>query len=408
MPVAAFVAVSALYVGFAAAAPRNVAIVNAASDQERGAELAAALRAELTSQTDLSAISEGDVARALEDKLGPIASIDPVLAQARLSIQRARDAQAIADYDAALAEISAGESVLLGLPHAPPVIALLSELNFESALIHINRGEVAPAVTAFRAVRRLDPNRGPLDPRDYQPDVIAAFDEATPLPLTSKITVSSPFDGYDVWVDGTKVGVTKLTVELPAGIHYITVATSDYQVVGKRLELAGTSNVKVDLRFTRENADIRTRNRRRKVVVLDATSDSDQPTFRDSARAAADIAGVDAVILISDDSGELMTALYSGKLDRMSGWRNVNGATLEQLIAPFVPVAAPKPPDGNGGKVGPGDGTVRDTAWWKKRKYWVPVAIGGGLAAAAAVITFALGGGEIPLIGGGCCSTPTE
>lgn len=406
MPVAAVVAVSALYVGIATAAPRDVAIVNATSDQKKGAELAMALRGELTAQKDLAPIQEGDVARALEDALKPIASIDPVLAQARLSIQRARDAQAVADYDAALAEISAGESVLLGLPHAPQVIALFSELNFEAALIHIRRGDPASAVMAFRAVRRLDANRGPLDPRDYQPDVITAFDEAKPLALSAKVTVSSPFDGYEVWVDGVRVGVTKLTVELSPGIHYVTVETSDYQVVGQRMELAPGSDLKVDLRFTRENTDTRIRNRRRAIVDLDATETAAQPAFRDAARYAADAAGVDAVVLISDDGGELATAVYSGKLDSLSAWRPVQGATLEMLVAPFIPVdLTPPPGDDDDDDFG---GTTRDTPWWKKRTYWVPIAVGTTLAAAAAVITFALGGGETFTVDPGCCGTPTE
>lgn len=392
----------------AAAAPRDVAIVNAATDQKKGAELAVALRAELTRQKELAPIQAGDVARALEDALKPIVSFDPVLAQARLSIQRARDAQAVADYDAALAEIAAGETVLMGLHHAVPVIALLSELNFESALIHIRRGDPASAVMAFRAVRRLDPNRGPLDPRDYQPDVITAFDEAKPLALTATITVSSPFDGYEVWVNGTRVGVTTLTVDLPAGIHYVTVTTPEYKVVGQRMELAPGSNEKVDLRFTRESADTRTRSRRRTLVDLDTMSTVAQTDFVEGARFAADVAGVDAVILISDDADELMTAVYSGKLDQLSGWRSVQGIVLEKLIAPFIPVAVPDPPNGNGDGVGPGNGVVKDTAWWKKRKYWVPVAIGGGLAAAAAVITFALSGGESFLVEPGCCGTPSE
>ena len=400
MPVAAFVAVSALYIGIAVAAPREVAIVNAASDQEKGAELADALRAELEAQVDLTPVPEGDVARALEDPLRPSNSIDAVLAQARLSIQRARDAQAIADYEAALAEISAGETVLLRLAHTPQVIALLAELNFESALIHLNRGDPTAAVTAFRAVRRLDPNRAPLDPRDYRPDVISGYDEAAaPLAPSATITVSSPFDGYDVWVDGAPVGVTKLTLDLPAGIHYITVSTTDYEVLGQRIELANGASQNIDLRYTRHNVDVRTRNRRRALMMLDASSNADQEAFRQGAQAAAEAAGVDAVIIIGDDRGELETALYSGRRDRLANWRAVAGVTLAQLIAPFNPL--PKlviPPDDDDDGAGPGNGHTRDIAWWKKRRYWVPIAIGGGLATAAAVITFALRGTTLFLV----------
>ena len=202
----------------AGAAPRRVAVLNAAADSEAGARAAVALRRALLGETELSPLAAGDLSRALEEPLPAESEVDVALRQAAAEIETARNAIAHFDQPVARRSLGQAEALLLSVEPDERVIKLLADAGFQAGLVHLRDQNHGLAVDSFRLVLRLSPDRQALDPARYPPEVVQAFAAARvksgdPVPLE----VSATFDDVPVYLDGVRVGVTPLHTEVAPG-----------------------------------------------------------------------------------------------------------------------------------------------------------------------------------------------
>ncbi len=329
---AALVTIVSLYVATAHAAPQRVAIVNIAADQVKGAELASALREQLRRESTLRAIPMGDLSRALEAPLPPPQPTEEALRQPRESLARSKDARARFDFPGAFTALRNGQRALLALPPSSAVTALMAELEFEAGLAHFGAGDLAAALEAFRAVRRLHPDRAALDPARFLPDIVATFEAAgVELEPSAVLSVSSQIDGEAVYLDGRLAGTTPAELPVAPGIHYVTVRSDDYRVIGSRVVLEAAAKREAELGFERLEVDERARAARAAMIPASAAERLTRAAGR-----LASLVGADALILVAGDDS-LRTALFSGRQNRLSGWRPASGVAASHLLAPLRP-----------------------------------------------------------------------
>jgi hypothetical protein len=385
--IAGFFAASA---ATATATPRRVAVLNAAADQPTGAALAERLREALAAAAALEPLPGGELARALEQPLDdPGASA--ALAAARDAVALAAAAYVDFQYDEGLAQVARAERALLSLAPTPEVTALLAEANFQAALNYLGRGQEARALEALRACRRLDPSRVELDRARYLPEVVTAFDAAAiALDPSGRLDVTAAYDGAAVQVNGADAGATPLRLALPPGVHYVWGTFPEHRVAGHRLEIAVGQDVAVRLRLEPLAADERARELRRELSA--AAGDAPPAGIAAAARTVALLTGVDAVIVVGTVDGALALAIYDGRTDRLTDWREVADVPPPRLVAPLLPQRTPElpPEQPPGPPVGPPDDRTR----WHERG-WVQASISGTVAlAVVGILVFALSDSE--------------
>lgn len=368
-----------LSTGSVDAAPRRVAVVNGAADQDAGAALAAQVREALEEAEELAPIPAGDLSRALEHRLPESSVVADQVAEADEALARAGAAFTRFDYDAALAELAVAEQELLEAPPAPTVLVRLADVNFQAGLIHIAGDDTARALRAFRAVRRLDPARTELDPARYPPSVVELYAQSgDPVPASGRIRVSAPYDGTAIHLDGAEAGATPIELPAAPGIHYVHASYPDHRIWGQRVEMLGPQ-AEVKVRLERLTVDERGRELRRRTL--------DGEPWAGAAAAAAALTGVDAVVLIRGTEDELETALYDAGSGRLSDWRAADvdpGLLVAPLVpAPRVAIEGPEQPP----IVGPGE-----RPWYQKT--WGRAAIGGTALVVVSGIVWALSGGD--------------
>jgi tetratricopeptide (TPR) repeat protein len=338
------------------------------------------VRAALDQAEELAPVPAGDLSRALENLLPARSLVADQLGEAAEALARAGAAFTRFDYDAALAELAVAEQALLAAPPEPAVMAALADLSFQAGLIHVAADDTARALRAFRAVRRLDPERSALDPARYPPSVVELYDQsARPVPASGRIRVSAPYDGTAIHLDGVDAGTTPLEIPAAPGIHYVHASYPDHRVWGARVEMAGPQ-AEVKVRLERMTVDERGRELRRRAL--------DGAPWAEAARAAAALTGVDAVVLIRGTAGKLETALFDANRGRLSDWRaaDVEPGTLVAPLVPPPPVAElpPEQPP----IVDPGG----DRPWY--RKTWGRAAIGGAAVVIVSGIVWAVSGDD--------------
>lgn len=365
----------------AAATPRRVAVVNAASDQNAGAVLAGRVRAALAVHADLAPVPPGDLARALEEALAPPAPDPVALEEAGAAMARARAAMARFAYTPALEALEEAEARLLAIVPAPPATALLARLAFERGRIRLRHADMAGATRELTLARRLDPDWDSIDPSVYPPELVQAFEtagaEVTP---DATLEVTSLFDGATVYIDGRRAGRTPLRAHLAPGVHYIAGTFADSHITGERLSL-GREPRAVKLHFARVTLDERARSWRMGLVRQVVLFSADRRLMDEIARSVTELTGADAVVVIADDAaGTLYIAAHDERTAARSTWRPIAAISIESLLAtlvqaPFDPRLPRSPAEEPAG--GP---------WWQSN--WGKATIGAGVA--ASILTVAL------------------
>jgi hypothetical protein len=352
----------------AAAAPRRIAVLNAARDGAAGARAARELRDRMAGEPELSLLEPGDLSRSLEGDLPAGSGAERAAAEARTHLETAAAAMARFDHPRARRALTRAENALLSRPPEPALIEMLAEVSFETGLVHLREQNRGLALDSFRLVHRLAPQRAPLDPARYPPDVVKAFDAARKPPAgTARLEVSSTFDGAAVYLDGERIGATPLALEIAAGPHVLVASAPGYAARGSRLDAAPGDRVALDLDLSRLSTAERALTARMK-----ALEQRDRAALRDAARTIARVSGVDAVLVIADgDSDGLTAAIYERAGDRMSFARPID-RDIAQLFGLVLPAPVPGPSDlllglGNSGPV----------AWYQKP--WGMISIGGGV-----------------------------
>lgn len=388
-------------------APRRVAVVNAAADQDAGARLAESLRRALTFHAHLAPVPAGDLARALEAPLVPPHANPAALEEARATLEQARAAMARFAYDEALQALRRAEQRLLGLIPSEPVHALLARVVFERGRILLQRRDPG-ALQELALARRLDPSWDELDPSVYLPEVVQAFanagdaggagaDGAAAMPQAT-VEVTALFDGAAVYIDGRRAGRTPVRAHLVPGVHYVAGTFADHHVAGERVVL-GQESRQVKLRFGRVTVDDRARNWR--IGLVQAAPLTGIPRLRvtEIARSAAELSAADAVLLITDDrAGTLHIAIHDQEASTPSAWRPVVATSIDGLLASL---AAARRDRGLVSGVAPAPRPEPGSLWSRP---WVKAAVGTGIAAsvlAIALRTLAAPGDQE--VGAICC-----
>lgn len=326
----------------ALAAPRRVALLNAARDGAEGARAARELRERMAAEPELSPLEPGDLSRALEGELPAGSPAERAAAEAGGHLEAASAAMARFDHTQARRALSRAETALLARPPAPALTELLAEVSFRTGLVHLREQNRGLALDAFRLVHRLLPERPPLDPARYPPEVVKAFDAARRAPAGSaRLEVSSTFDGAAVFLDGARIGATPLAREIAAGPHYLVVTAPGYLARGTRLEAAGGDRIALDLDLVRLSLAERGLAARLGVVSAPVV---DRAALRRAARSVALIAAVDAVVVLADGPRGLTASVYERAGDRLSLARPVD-REVGELLGLVVPAPLPGPAD---------------------------------------------------------------
>ena len=326
------------------ARPRRVAILNADADPTAGAAAASSLRRQLARDTELSPLPAGDLARALEGPLPAQTRTARAVAAANKDIQTAREALAHFEEARSLRSLGQAEKALLAAVPEPEVVELLAEVSFQAGLVHLRRQNRGLAVDAFRLAQRLAPDRPPLDPARYPPEVLAAYHEAAGAPgAPAALTVSSTFDGVPVYLDGARVGTTPLHIQIAPGPHYLVVAAPDYVPRGQRLDAIERDTIDLMLELDRLPAALRALDLRRRLMTPTAPGGgSGGQRLRDAGRQAAALAGVDAVMVVANRAGRVgpQVAVYERAADRLSLFRPT-GPGAPRLFGLLTPASLP-------------------------------------------------------------------
>jgi hypothetical protein len=325
----------------AAAAPRRVAVLNAARDGAAGAQVARDLRDRMAREPQLTPLPTGELSRALEGELPVGSAAERASARARAHLDAAGAAMARFDHPQARRALARAEATLLAQPPEVPLIALLAEVSFETGLVHLREQNRGLAIDSFRLVHRLVPEAPPLDPARYPPDVVKAFDAARKPPGGSaRLEVTSTFDGVALYLDGQRIGATPLALEITAGPHFLVATKPGFAGRGTRIDAAPGDRVALDLELVPLSLPERALGARKRAVAA-----RDRANLRHAARSAATVAGVDAVVVIGEAEGGAMTAsVYERAGDRLSVARPVD-RDVGKLLGLVVPAPAPGPAD---------------------------------------------------------------
>jgi len=243
-------------------ARRAVAVVDA-TGQPDGIALARDIQAAVATSDQLAPL--GDAATAA--LTGPLDDEDAAnLAAARRALADARDAVAHFDRPAALSHAAAGQARLLSASPGREAVSLLADLMFVEGLAQATDGDVAAAVEAFAAVRRLDPDRT-IDPLKFLPDVVRAFRAAGQPAGRGSIAATIDGPGLEVWVDGNRIGAAPAVVSAPAGIHFVVATGPDAISVGARLMVTRDRSSSITLITAAASPALRLARLRRRLVA---------------------------------------------------------------------------------------------------------------------------------------------
>jgi hypothetical protein len=388
----------------AAAAPRRIAVVNAARDQEAGASLANRLRTILALEPMVTPIPPGDLARALESALAS----DDGLASAELAVAadqlaRARESLAQFDYQGALAYLADAEQRLLAAWPSPESTRLLADTVFERGHIYIRQKQRDRALRSLVLAHRLDPARQ-LDPERYMPEVIEAFTEAVAqdksLAPSVTLEVTGLLDGAAVYLDGRFVGHTPLTTQIAPDNHYVSGTFAGRAVGGQRVIAdPARGHAAVKLRLGKVTIDERARHWRKGFV--DRVPEPLAPDLTaEIGRGATDFTGADAALVIaSGPDGQLHLASYDAREREAGTWSVATEPAIELALAPFTDVPAPPLSLRDSGIFG----QQRDSRPWYTRPTYRGLVNSGIAVSMAAVVFYVVLQGS-HTVSGSCCT----
>lgn len=388
----------------AAAAPRRLAVVNAARDQDAGASLAVRLRTILALEPTVTPIPPGDLARALEN---PLPSQDRLtsaeLAAAADQLARARESLAQFDYEGALAYLAESEQRLLATWPSPENTRLLADTVFERARIYLRQKQRDRALRSLMLSHRLDPARQ-LDPERYTPELIEAFAEAVThdRSLTPSVTlqVTGLLDGAAVYLDGRFIGHTPLTTTISPDHHYVSGTFAGRAVGGQRIVAdPARGHAAVKLRMGAITTDERARHWRQSFV--DRVPGPLAPELAaEIGSGAVDFTGADAALVIaSGPDGQLHLATYDARSREAGTWTIATEPAIEVALAPFTDTPAQLQPLPGSRLLDP----QRDSKPWYTRPTYRGLVNSGIAVSVAAVVFYVVLQGS-NTVSGSCCT----
>lgn len=156
-----------------------------------------------------------------------------------------RNSKAAQALDEALQQITR-------LPVGEPRWKLYADAQLLQALNYRAMGKTKESENAFRNVLRLQPDYE-LDPDMFAPSVRQGFDKLRKDMAKArkvKLSVKSTQPASDVYLDGLKVGLTPLTMEVAAGTYEITLVKGTTTSFPRQVQVQGTdTNLLIDVAY---------------------------------------------------------------------------------------------------------------------------------------------------------------
>jgi hypothetical protein len=287
-------------------------------------------------------IDSGDLSDALEKPLTGESRTDRALRLAGAKLEEARDLMGRFEQTLARRALEKAEALLLMVEPDERVADLLAEVTFQLGLVHLRDQNRGLAIDAFRQTLRLTPERERLDPARYPPEVIQAFAAAQKSTGAAvPLDVSSAFYNVQVYLDGVRVGATPLHLQIAPGPHYLLLYKTDHETEGLKLNAAPREPVSVNAELKPLPIVERASEMRRRLA---SAPGKEHEALRAAAREVADIAGVNAVLVVGDGPGLPAVAVYESDVDRLSMFRPVD-AEVTKLFGLLLPAPAPAPLD---------------------------------------------------------------
>ncbi|RMH41934.1 MAG: PEGA domain-containing protein [Deltaproteobacteria bacterium] len=269
------------------------------------------------------------------------------------------------------------EARLIRLKPTRGVLDRLAEINFQLGRIYMRRSDSRSATDAFRVTMRLQPDRPPPDPRRYDPDVIEAWRAASLAQArTAVVTVTAPFDGARVFIDGVQVGVTPYRAQLEPGAHYFWAEMDNKQPAGMRATAIFEEPREVNLQIRRLPDDAIAARVKRSLLAGPLT----EQAIATAVQQLYELLLVKYVIVLADrDPTGIGAAVFDARGARVTEWVPVterDAAALVRALPGRVDLSAPAVAGDAGPPAPPADAGPPERPWWRNPMSYA--AVGGG------------------------------
>jgi hypothetical protein len=349
--------------------PPRVALLNVAGDQDAGYQATRALRRALLADDQLEPLQPGRLADVLEKALpaDPAQDLARMLEEVDGQIAESVDALTNLQESVAQAKLKTAERALISVEPTPEVVTRLAEINFQLGRVYLRTSQPRAADDSFRLVRRLDPSRPDPDPGKFDPDVVDAWKAAKGKQAKSAVvTVTAPFEGAEVYIDGVKVGVTTHEAKVEPGPHYFWASMPEKAPAGERATAIFEEPRRLTLQISRIPDDQIAAELKRGVLTGE--------------RADAEIGAVVArvyemtlvkyVVVVSEQDARMSVAVFSGNGRRLTEWATLTPETAGDVVA-ALPGRLKLDPNGlpegtpDAGVIGGGNKKPTGRPWWK-------------------------------------------
>lgn len=343
---------------------------------------------------DLSAAPEATkLATDIRGELGPHADLQPVLSQ----FDETALTEPIADEDVAALAIAARaqhdaeaqreqflfgnaqglaksgmEQLLFVTPSAGTKLYAELALTYSLTLFQdVQNHREREAAGGFALVHKLLPART-LDPVQYMPELVDAFEAARTVTATGTIEIK----GTGIaWLDGAELGPAPQTITAAVGLHYVQLTSAERETRGASVVVAAQAKSLADIVDAPASHDLQVH--RARTTLARAT---DAVSRASAIQHLARLVAVEDAILILDDGGKLRVQTWraSAGFSTAKDLGNQKPGDLLDAISPPRPrVERPIPVP-----VIP----IEEPRWYQDRRVQVSTAVGVATAIIIAIL----------------------
>ena len=321
-------------------AAKTIAIVNLGAADDAEATTAHARRI-IARTPGVRPTETGDLAQALEGRLPEGGPDAPILADAQRALDESEAAFGLFKSRLATSKLGEARRSLFSATPNDRTTALLADLSFRMALIHLRADNMGLAQSEFELHHRLLSD-SKIDPVRYPPSVVNAFEQArknVPQKLTATLSITASYDGAPIFLDGKPVGTAPLSLPVAAGAHIIAIAAPKYEPAAPTSDIdpGDTQKIKSGL----QPRSLVTRALELRFQAQESGYDED--SLRLAASRVSRLVGSDAVLIITGEKS--YATLFFQQLDKLS-YRSGVDATLPRMLALAMPVPRPTLLDG--------------------------------------------------------------
>jgi hypothetical protein len=312
--------------------------------------------------------------RGLVQKLPP--TLEAVLDGRNLGIpdlDQIREAFGNSDFKMAKSLIDDDERRILAAVSSGDPVPALAELSQWRGLIAAIDGDDTDAVSWFRAAIRFNPMWAPDKKVASAPSIKRLVTEAKhDPPETGRLRIDADPDDAQVRIDGKDVHASREKIDLPIGVHLVTVSAPDHSPVAALAHIKQGALVKLPIALPQEGKGDRVGR------LLDATVSA--PAGKSRLKAAKPLAKLISAtrLLYFEDATEdhLVLRLYDLEAQKVSPTFEIDGAAASSAITRKVLAAL----DSEEVTTGGGGSPEAQAGWYNHWYVWVGAAVVAGLA----------------------------